>query len=588
MSRIPKTSWKQWLLILACGGLFLSYAVPFASAASKENLRHRKKEQIRSFRQAHKTADKAALWGLGPRNKIKEFREIKNRKTGIVYRRYRQYFRDIPIWGEHVLITSKNDITRKTRGRIVKEIIRDIKDITAALDPATALELMKKQKESDFSPSATLTYKNEKEELIIYLDNDGKARLAYFISFFADIPPGGQPTRPNYIIDAKTGDILKYWEGLTHAEVGTGPGGNLKTGQYEYGTDYGYLDMEVNGTTCTMNNPNVNTVNLNHGTTGSTAYFYACPRNTFKSINGAYSPLNDAHYFGGVVYDMYTDWYGVPPLTFQLMLRVHYGTNYENAFWDGSSMTFGDGDSRFYPLVGLDVVAHEVSHGFTEQNSDLIYWGQSGGVNESFSDIAGEAAEYYMFGSADFESGAQIFKQPDAALRYLYDPPLDGMSIGHAADYFEGMDVHFSSGVFNKAFYILATTGGWNPRKAFDVFVLANQNYWTPSSDFVDAGAGLIDAAEDLGYSPYDVWVALDQVGVILPNPARIILSLSPTCVLYNTVDCLLAPRRRRRRCCFSMDCCSLQSRATMLVVVRVDRIAATTPLLQYVEDCAI
>ena len=308
--------------------------------------------------------------------------------------------------------------------------------------------------------------------------------------------------------------------------MGTGPGGNLKTGQYEYGTDYGYLDVEVNGTTCTMNNPNVKTVNLNHGTTGSTAYSYASSRNTFKYINGAYSPLNDAHYFGGVVYDMYTDWYGVPPLTFQLMLRVHYSTNFEDAFWDGATMTFGDGHFLFYPLVGLDVVAHEVSHGFTEQNSNLIYSGQSGGVNESFSDIAGEAAEYYMYGSADFESGAQIFKQPDAALRYLHDPPLDGISIGHADDYYEGMNVHYSSGVFNKAFYILATTGGWNPRKAFDVFVLANQTYWVPSSDFVDAGAGLIDAAEDLGYSSYDVWVALQQVGVILPNPARIILNL--------------------------------------------------------------
>ncbi|CAB1059315.1 Vibriolysin, extracellular zinc protease (EC @ Pseudolysin, extracellular zinc protease (EC [Olavius sp. associated proteobacterium Delta 1] len=526
MSRRTHKAWEKWLLILVCGGFFLSFVVSFASAASKENLRNRKKGKNNSLRHAQKTADKAVLLGLGPRNKIKKFREIKNLKAGIVYRRYRQYFREIPIWGEHVLITSKNNMTRKTRGRIVKGLIQDLKDIKPAFDSGTALKLMKKKKKIDLSLSEALTYKNEKNELIIHVDDDGTARLAYLVSFFADIPQGGQPTRPYYIIDAKTGNILKYWEGLTHAEVGTGPGGNLKTGEYEYGTDYGYLDVEANGTTCTMNTPNVKTVSLDHGTTGSNAYSYACTRNTFKYINGAYSPVNDAHYFGGVVYDMYTDWYGVPPLTFQLMLRVHYGTNYENAFWDGSTMTFGDGYTLFYPLVGLDVVAHEVSHGFTEQNSDLIYSGQSGGISESFSDIAGEAAEYYLYGTADFEAGAQIIKQPDTAFRYLYDPPLDGKSIGHAADYYEGMDVHYSSGVFNKAFYILATTSGWNPRKAFDVFVLANQNYWIPSSGFVDAGAGLIDAAEDLGYSSYDVWAALDQVGVSLPNPALIFLSL--------------------------------------------------------------
>ncbi len=58
-------------------------------------------------------------------------------------------------------------------------------------------------------------------------------------------------------------------------------------------------------------------------------------------------------------------------------------------------MTFGDGASYFYPLVSLDVSAHEVSHGFIEQNSNLIYSGQSGGINEAFSDMAGEAAEFY-------------------------------------------------------------------------------------------------------------------------------------------------------------------------------------------------
>ena len=74
-------------------------------------------------------------------------------------------------------------------------------------------------------------------------------------------------------------------------------------------------------------------------------------------------------------------------------------------------MTFGDGATRFYPLVSLDVSSHEVSHGFTEQNSGLIYRGQSGGINEAFSDMAGEAAEAYFKEENDFLIGYSIFKK---------------------------------------------------------------------------------------------------------------------------------------------------------------------------------
>ena len=156
-----------------------------------------------------------------------------------------------------------------------------------------------------------------------------------------------------------------------------------------------------------MNNTDVKTVNLN-GSTGSstTAFSYTCPRNTVKAINGAYSPINDAHYFGGVIQNMYSSYTGGKALTFQLVMRVHYSTSYENAFWNGSTMSFGDGATTFYPLVSVDVAGHEVSHGFTEQHSNLTYSGQSGGMNEAYSDMGGEATEYYWKGSNDFLVGA--------------------------------------------------------------------------------------------------------------------------------------------------------------------------------------
>jgi vibriolysin len=194
-------------------------------------------------------------------------------------------------------------------------------------------------------------------------------------------------------------------------------------------------------------------------------------------------------------------------------MRVHYNTNYENAFWDGSAMTFGDGKDRFYPLVSLDVSAHEVSHGFTEQNSGLVYSGKSGGLNEAFSDMSGEAAEFYMKGSNDWLVGQDIFKA-EGALRYMNDPTRDGRSIDHQSNYSSGMDVHHSSGVFNKAFYNLATTAGWDTKKAFLVMAKANQQYWTANTNWDLAGNGAIDAACDLGFEIADVKAALAAVGV--------------------------------------------------------------------------
>ncbi|MCO4789417.1 hemagglutinin, partial [Vibrio cholerae] len=269
--------------------------------------------------------------------------------------------------------------------------------------------------------------------------------------------------------------------------------------------------------TCTMNNSAVKTVNLNGGTSGSTAFSYACNNstnyNSVKTVNGAYSPLNDAHFFGKVVFDMYQQWLNTSPLTFQLTMRVHYGNNYENAFWDGRAMTFGDGYTRFYPLVDINVSAHEVSHGFTEQNSGLVYRDMSGGINEAFSDIAGEAAEYFMRGNVDWIVGADIFKS-SGGLRYFDQPSRDGRSIDHASQYYSGIDVHHSSGVFNRAFYLLANKSGWNVRKGFEVFAVANQLYWTPNSTFDQGGCGVVKAAQDLNYNTADVVAAFNTVGV--------------------------------------------------------------------------
>ena len=512
---------NQRRINLLAAAVVLSLSATGANAAGRADLNKKDLAQLKQQYRALVSARGAAapmahsrheqLIGADANSRL--LMHSRRSDLGVNNYRYTQTWRGIPIFGEGVVVSE--DAAGNARalfGSLVSGLDNDIASTKPAMTRLNALAAGKRLHLGN-SLSAYRT-ENEKSDLVVFIDDTGRGRLAYAVSFFAD-GPSVRPTRPTLLIDANSGQVLKSWDNLQHALVGTGPGGNAKTGQYEYGTNYGYLDVTQSGTTCTMSNTNVKTVNLNNAstTTSNTAFSYTCPRNTTKTINGAYSPLNDAHYFGGVVFNMYQAYVGMAPLSFQLVMKVHYKTNYENAFWNGSAMTFGDGATTFYPLVSLDVSSHEVSHGFTEQQSNLTYSGQSGGINEAFSDMAGEAAEYYMRGSNDWQVGADIFKG-SGALRYMNNPPLDGSSIDNAANYTSSMDVHYSSGVYNKAFYLLATKAGWNTQKAFAVFARANANYWVASTTFNQGACGAETAASDLGYTVADVTAAFTSVGV--------------------------------------------------------------------------
>nr|WP_235869247.1 PepSY domain-containing protein [Veronia nyctiphanis] len=306
-----------------------------------------------------------------------DFKEVKRviLPNGVQKVRLQQTYQGIPVYGSNLVAdVSQQGFMTAQEAQILTGVDVDLSSVKPTLSADDVLKQVLNQ--SLLAPKV----ENEQVQLYVMLDDESNARLVYQVSYF---DAGQTPSRPFTILDANTGEVLQQWEGLNHADVGTGPGGNIKTGKYQYGTDYGHMDVAVSGSTCTMENENVKTVNLNHGTSGSAAFSYDCPENTVKPINGAHSPLNDAHYFGGVVFDMFKDWYGTEPLSFKLTMRVHYQSDYENAFWNGREMTFGDGKNYFHPLVSLDVSAHEVSHGFTEQNSGLKYREMSGGINEA-------------------------------------------------------------------------------------------------------------------------------------------------------------------------------------------------------------
>ena len=451
----------------------------------------------------------AELLGLDANSSLQTL-AVSHDSNGAVHYRYQQTFRGIPIFGEHVIVSQdKTGKVTSLFGRSVQGLAGELSGAAPKVAKLQALSIAKA------SALGNRIITREDARQMIYIDGANHAHMTYVVSFFADSIKGGNPTRPFVIVGANTGAILKKWEGLETSAIGTGPGGNAKTGQYEWGSGglYGYLDVAQSGSTCTMNNTNVKSVNLNGGTTGTTAFTYTCPRNTYKAINGAYSPINDAHFFGGVITNMYPAFTGYNALNIQLIMRVHYSTSYENAFWDGTEMSFGDGATTFYPLVSADVAGHEVSHGFTEQHSNLTYSGQSGGMNEAFSDMGGEATENYWKGTNDFLVGTEIFKA-SGALRYMCNPTQDGKSIDNAANYTSSLDVHNSSGVYNKAFCNLAKTTGWGTATAFKAFARANAIYWTPSSTFISGACGVRTAATDIGKSAADVTAAFNTVGV--------------------------------------------------------------------------
>lgn len=385
--------------------------------------------------------------------------------------------------------------------------------------------------------------KDQESRLMIFVDQNNKAHWAYQVSFYAAPTKNNTlPKKPVYIMDAVSFKIYETWNDIKTLEsitaIGGGFGGNQKMGQLIYDgqqNNLASLNMMRDDVTqtCFLQNADVTVKDYQHRNKIVT---FSCPAQDndhsnlywdadFDAVNGGYSPSNDALFSGGVIKDMYQKWYGVPVLTQNgkpMMLNMVVHDPIDNAYWDGSQMTFGDGVDMFYPLTSLGVAAHEISHGFTEQHSSLAYYGQSGGMNEAYSDMAAQAAEFYAYGKNSWQIGPEIFKAENEALRYMDQPskdcggrkPGDWCSIDDASQYFNGLDVHYSSGVYNRFFYLLGTTTGWDTRKAFDVMVHANSHYWTSKTNFAKGACGVLKAAKDFDYDLEAIKNAFTTVGI--------------------------------------------------------------------------
>lgn len=482
--------------------------------------------------------------GMKASNTENSFRIVSTHKdfNQTSHQRLQQLYKGVPVVGGYAIVHSKQGVgfaankDSKVTGKVYQGISQDLGAAPqkAQIDKALNAQLAsyKGQKIS-----------NKEASLVVFIDEQHKAHWAVKTSFQAE---SGKsiPKKPTAYVNPETLKPFVSWDDIKTIRddaYAKGFGGNERTGEYHYGfggDSYPALEItrDSESNTCYMENKSVKVVDMEGEYYSDNSPMEwdcvdAVSENTFLTghdgdgydkINGAYSPTNDSMYGGYVIKHMYKDWYNLEVLKnhddspMQLVMRVHYGQYYENAYWDGKQMTFGDGGSWMYPLVSLGVGAHEISHGFTEQNSNLQYWGQSGGMNESFSDMAAQAAEFYSTGEASWMIGERIMKEESGyeALRFMDKPSKDGRSVDTASDYYDGLDVHYSSGVYNHLFYLMATSKGWTARKAFDVMVKANKDYWTPYVSFDEAACGVLSATSDLGYSVKAVKKALDGVEV--------------------------------------------------------------------------
>jgi Zn-dependent metalloprotease len=193
--------------------------------------------------------------------------------------------------------------------------------------------------------------------------------------------------------------------------------------------------------------------------------------------------LTDAQYYANVTDDYFLDGPGFNWTSCYTRMQsvAHYGKNYNNAFWNGEQMVYGDGDGRlFLAFTGpIDVTAHELTHGVTQYTAGLEYFNQSGALNESASDVFGSLVKQYHLGQtadqADWLIGAGLFgPEVDSAtaLRSMkapgtaYEDDVLGKDPqpGHMDHYVhtsrDNGGVHINSGIPNRAFYLCATALG--------------------------------------------------------------------------------------------------------------------------------
>ncbi|MEO8965621.1 MAG: M4 family metallopeptidase [Gammaproteobacteria bacterium] len=540
--------------LFAASIIAMAYA-PFVNAAKAIDLSQQSAAILQTFAAP-------AVTSLATKNlpQLKQTStEVDQNQTAHI--RVQEMFAGYPVWGADAVVhvphathmTTLKNLPVKNANTTMNGII--YQDLAADFASAPNYIFTSAQADKALQQAAQLfqeksgnkhAMRDAHTELMIFVDQKNKAHWAFRVSATVQSSDEAMPIKPTYILDAVSFEVYDQWNEVLSLErvLGGGYGGNFNTGRLSYDglkNNMPKLNMFRLNKACFLQN---DTVTVRNAMKRNLVIQFSCQTpvvvhdneywdESIEAVAGAYSPANDALYVGKIVSEMYQNWYGAPVLVLKgkpmmLNMRVHAldeeGKVMENAYWDGKQMSFGDGGKEMYPLVSLGIAAHEISHGYTQQHSGLTGndKSQPAGLNESFSDMAAQAAEYYASGKNNWQIGPEVFKVKGQALRYMDQPtkdcvpgaPKNECSIDNVKDYTAKLDAHYSCGVFNKAFYLLSTSKDWTTKKAFDVMVLANKAYWTKTSTFQQAACGVMSATKALHYDAAATKAALNGVGL--------------------------------------------------------------------------
>lgn len=232
--------------------------------------------------------------------------------------------------------------------------------------------------------------------------------------------------------------------------------------------------------------------------------------------------VDEAYDGAGATYDLYEQIFernSIDDRGLRLDSTVHFGQKYDNAFWNGDQMVYGDGDGELFERFtkAIDVIGHELTHGVVQYEANLIYYGESGALNESFADVFGVLVKQRSLNQtvdqADWVIGAGLLtanvkgvgirsmKDPGTA----YDDPVLGKDPqpAHYKDLYKGRadngGVHINSGIPNRAFYLAATEiGGYAWEKAGKIWYIALRDRLRSRANFKRAANTLVTVAGEL------------------------------------------------------------------------------------------
>ncbi len=473
-------------------------------------------------------------------------RSVHQDESGEAHIRMDQSYQGVKVFGGEAILHMREGAVRDVTDALVRGLrLNPTPTVEATEALAAAHQALAPKGAYASTPTAELVFANIEREVPIRINRLGEestrtiSRMALVYHVHTELENGTQETRhTDFFVDAHSGEILESWDSL-HTAAAIGSGNSQYSGTVSLNTNSTGTGYELYDTT---RGSGVRTYNLNHATSG-TGTLYTDADNTWgdganyvegsstTAANGQTAGV-DAHFGVQTTWDMYKNVFlrnGIDNAGGATYSRVHYSNSYDNAFWSDTCfcMTYGDGNS-FLTLTSMDVAGHEMTHGVTSREANLTYRGESGGLNESMSDIFGTMAEFYRGSTGatipatggNWTIGEQLatpaFNHP---LRYMYKPSLDGKSPDAWTKTLKRLDVHYSSGPMNRCFYFLSQgasssktsnfyssylpggmTGIGND-KAAKIVYRALRDYMTSSTTYAGAKTACLSAATSLGYA---------------------------------------------------------------------------------------